>query len=57
MVMLSIQIMGQLFILNLFQLVQPNCVKEGLPALPGASHQRLGEAFRGGAPALRVPVS
>lgn len=55
-IFLSIQIIGQLFILYFFQHVQPYCVKEGLPALPGASHQRLGEAFRGGAPALCVPV-
>lgn len=36
--------------------MQPHCVKEGLPAFPGASHQRLGEALRGGAQALRLPV-
>ena len=41
----------------LFDCVQPYCVKERLPALPGAPHQRLGEALRGGAPALRLPVS
>lgn len=48
-----------LLILCLFTrcaLLQPNCVEEGLPPLPGAPHQRLGEALRGGAPALRLPV-
>lgn len=39
-----------------FHNLQPHSVKERLPALPGAPHQRLGEALRGGAPALRLPV-
>lgn len=39
-----------------FACLQPNCVEEGLPALPGAPHQRLGEALRGGTPALCLPV-
>ncbi len=36
--------------------MQPHCVKERLPALPGAPHKRLGEALRGGAQTLRLPV-
>lgn len=36
--------------------MQPHCVEEGLPPLPGAPHQRLGKALRGGAQALRLPV-
>lgn len=36
--------------------MQSHRVKERLSAFPGATHQRLGEALRRGAPALRVPL-
>ena len=35
---------------------QPHRLQEGLPALPGAAHGRLGQALRGGAAALRLHV-
>lgn len=36
--------------------LQPHRVQEGLSAVPGATHSRLGQAFRGGAAALCIPV-
>lgn len=43
-------------LLYFFHRLQPDCLKERLPALPGTPYQWLGEALCGGAPALRLPV-